>query len=418
MYKAYKQRLKLPNEQKTFIINLMYKSRNLYNEALYNVRQHFFKTNKYLSYNNNYQLLKNSDNYKTISSTQAQAVIRKVDEAMKAFFGSLKANVKKVRLPKYLKKDKLYPLFDRMVYKPNDNNYIMPRSNFIKAVNNDIKEINDKLLKYTNELELTEFYLNIKTPKCITNEEIKEITIKPVFNGKYIEVVYVYKDLFQTNNYKGTHTMGIDFGYKNLATCATTNNKPLIIDGNKLKSYNQMYHKTISKLASTRPNQEVLTNKMIKLIDKRNRRMTYGINKAARLIIDHAIDSNVGVIIIGYNDNFKDESLSKSYNQWTKSIPLARLRDRIIYLASLSNIETKVINEAYTSVSSYIDKDLLVKSEFSGKRVKRGLYKSGNGSLINADLNAALNILRKGNPDAIWIGDSGLNTPKRTYLFN
>ena len=150
MYKAYKQRLKLPNEQKTFIINLMYKSRNLYNEALYNVRQHFFKTNKYLSYNNNYQLLKNSDNYKTISSTQAQAVIRKVDEAMKAFFGSLKANVKKVRLPKYLKKDKLYPFFDRMVYKPNDNNYIMPRSNFIKAVNNDIKEINDKLLKYTN----------------------------------------------------------------------------------------------------------------------------------------------------------------------------------------------------------------------------------------------------------------------------
>ena len=157
---------------------------------------------------------------------------------------------------------------------------------------------------------------------------------------------------------------------------------------------------------------------MIQVIDKRNRRMTYGINKAARLIINHAVINDIGTIIIGYNDNFKDENLSKKYNQWTKTIPIARLRDRIIYLAKEYNIETKVINEAYTSIASYIDKDLLTKSEFSGKRIKRGLYQSKSGHLINADINAALNIIRKGNPEALWIGNSGLNTPKRTYLFN
>jgi len=211
--------------------------------------------------------------------------------------------------------------------------------------------------------------------------------------------------------------MGIDFGYNNLAFCSVTNNSHLLVDGKRLKSMNQFYHKQIAKLASKRANQNVLTKMMIKKMDKRNQQMDYGIKKAARLIINHALDNSVGYIIIGYNDNFKDESLSKVYNQWTKSIPIAKLRDRILYLAQQENIETKVINEAYTSKASYLDKDLLVKSEFSGQRIKRGLYKTKKGILINADQNASLNMIQKGNPNAVWIGDKGVNTPKRTYLF-
>ena len=105
-----------------------------------------------------------------------------------------------------------------------------------------------------------------------------------------------------------------------------------------------------------------------------------------------------------------------------RSIPLAKLRDRISYLAKSLDIEVSIINEAYTSKASYIDNDVIPeldykKHKFSGKRVKRGLYKSNKGFKINADLNAALNILRKGNPDAERIGNRGWNTPKRTYLF-
>ncbi len=108
----------------------------------------------------------------------------------------------------------------------------------------------------------------------------------------------------------------------------------------------------------------------------------------------------------------------------SRSIPIARLRDRIVYLATRYDIETSIVNEAYTSKSSYIDRDKLLnleddikKTSFNGKRIKRGLYVSKTGICINADLNAALNILRKGKPDALWIGSKGLNTPQRTYLF-
>jgi transposase len=115
---------------------LMHTAKNLYNEALNNVRQHYFETNSYLNYSENYKLLsRNSDNYRILNTQQAQAIIRKVDEAMKAFFGSLRSKANnKVRLPRYLEKDGYYSIVDRMVYKPNEEYYVLPRSNFIKRV--------------------------------------------------------------------------------------------------------------------------------------------------------------------------------------------------------------------------------------------------------------------------------------------
>ena len=419
-YKALKSRLYLEDYQHQFLVSLMRASKSLYNQALYNVRQHFLKTNEYLSYNDNYKFLKDSEHYLYLSSTQAQMVIRKADEAMKGFFGSLKAKLKhKVSLPRYLKKDALYPLYDRMVYKPNQTIYTLPRSNFIKKVSKELEIADQKIIKHTNILpHIDSLYIDIQTPECIQHTNIKEITIKPLFDGRYIEVVYVYevKPVKQETSIK-TETMGIDFGYNNLAFCSVTNNEHLLLDGKRLKSMNQFYHKRIAKLASIRPNQNVLTKQMIKLMDKRNHQMTYGIYKAAKLIVDFAIKQQVKDIIIGYNDNFKDERLSDTYNQWTRSIPMARLRDRIIYLAEQVGIETKVINEAYTSKASYLDQDKPSKGAFSGIRVKRGLYRSKEGVCINADQNASLNMIQKGNPNALWIGNKGVNTPKRTFLF-
>ena len=419
-YKALKTRLYLNSNQHQFLLSLMRASRSLYNQALYNVRQHFIKTNGYLSFYDNCKLLKKSEHYRYLSTTQGQMVIRKGDEAMKAFFGSLKSKVNQtIRLPRYLKKDTYYPIFDRMVYKPNNEIYTLPRSNFIKKISKELEKDSKQIHKHTSELNhLSDLSLDIQTPECIQNKPIKEITIKSYYDGKYIEVVYVYLDetpKIETSHH--TETMGIDFGYNNLAFCSTTNNVHLLIDGKRLKSMNQFYHKRIAKLASIRPNQNVLTKQMIRLMDKRNHQMDYGIYKAAKLIMSHAVKNKVKQIIIGYNDTFKDERLSDTYNQWTKSIPIARLRDRIIYLAEQLGIETKVINEAYTSKASYMDQDEFVKGDFSGTRIKRGLYRSKKGTLINADQNASLNMIRKGNPDALWIGTKGVNTPKRTNLF-
>jgi len=135
-YKAIKSKLYLTKNQRTFLLMLMHTAKNLYNEALNNVRQHYFETNSYLNYSENYKLLsRNSDNYRILNTQQAQAIIRKVDEAMKAFFGSLRSKANnKVRLPRYLEKDGYYSIVDRMVYKPNEEYYVLPRSNFIKRV--------------------------------------------------------------------------------------------------------------------------------------------------------------------------------------------------------------------------------------------------------------------------------------------
>lgn len=451
-YKTIKTRLYLSKSDQLFIKILFRASKSLYNQALYNVRQHFFETGLHLHYEENYHLLKKSEHYKILNSSMAQAVIKKVDEAMKAFFGSLKSNKDQlVRLPRYLSKYGYYPLIDRMVYKPHNKYYVLPRSNFIKHTSK-LFHLHKKEQQILDSLAfsniLTELHITIETPKCILQKPIKEITIKPKFDGQYIEVIHTYieeegkKDNTMNNK---TETMGIDIGYDNLAMCAVTNGNHLLLDGRRLKSFNQWYHKRMAYLQSTRtiPKSRVdsiqsrhdekeikrskkvvlpYTKNMMALEVKRNNQMNYGINKAARLILNHALENNVGEIVIGWNTNFKDKDLGKKTNQWFKSIPLARLRDRINYLCEDNNIKCTIITEEYTSKASYLDNDEIPSrfsstSSFSGKRTKRGLYISKEGIKINADLNAALNILRKGKPDAKKLGVSGVNTPKRTLLF-
>jgi hypothetical protein len=184
-YKALKSRLYLDPDQHQFLLSLMRASKSLYNQALYNVRQHFIKTNQYLSYNDNYLLLKDSEHYRYLSTTQGQMVIRKADEAVKSFFGSLKAKLKhKISLPRYLKKDALYPLYDRMIYKPKQSIYTVPRSNFIKKVSKELELADQRITKLTNALNhIDSLYLDIQTPECIQHTNIKEITIKPLFDG-------------------------------------------------------------------------------------------------------------------------------------------------------------------------------------------------------------------------------------------
>ena len=252
-YKALKTRLHLTLEQLRCLRFLMRESKSLYNQALYNVRQHFFQTKQQLTFEDNYQLLKDSEHYHVLNSSQAQMVLRKVDEAMKAFFGSLSSKVKqKVRLPHYLKKDAYYPLFDRMVYKPKQETYTLPRSNFIKRISHELEMGSEKVRKITEELsEIESLCLDIKTPPCIQTKPIKEITIRPLYDGRSMEVIYVYEE--ETTIKESTlrnETMGIDFGYNNLAFCSVTNNEHLLIDGKRLKSMNQHYHKQIAKLAS------------------------------------------------------------------------------------------------------------------------------------------------------------------------
>ncbi|MCK7484792.1 MAG: hypothetical protein MZU97_04055 [Bacillus subtilis] len=173
--------------------------------------------------------MKESEHYHVLNSSQAQMVLRKVDEAMKAFFGSLKSTVKqKVPVTSLSrKKDAYYPLFDRMVYKPKQETYTLPRSNFIKRISHELEMCSEKVRKITEDLnEIESLFLDIETPPCIQTKPIKEITIRPCYDGRYMEVIYVYQE--EAKKPEPTlkkETMGIDFGYNNLAFCSVTNNE-------------------------------------------------------------------------------------------------------------------------------------------------------------------------------------------------
>lgn len=135
MYKSIKAKLYLTKNEKQFLLHQMHIAKNLYNEALYNVRQYFYTGNYLTFFDNQFKLSRESDNYRLINTSLAYSVIMKVDEAMKAFFGSLRSKkTKKVRLPRYLDKHGHYSLIDRMVYKPNNEYYVYPRANFIKSI--------------------------------------------------------------------------------------------------------------------------------------------------------------------------------------------------------------------------------------------------------------------------------------------
>jgi len=413
MYLSMKSKLYVNKEEKYYLNQLTRASKNLYNAALYNVRQHFFKENNHLSYVDNVKLLKHSINYKLLPTVHAQSTIRKVDEAMKAFFGSLKRGIKTSKLPRYLKRDGYYPLIDRMVYKPNKQSYSLPVSKRIQQLS--FNGLDDALINNLQTIHKPK--LVIKTPSPIHHKNIKEITIKPSVDGKDFYIHYVYldtKEVLQVASDQ-TNVMGIDFGYNNLAFCATRNDH-LLLDGKYIKSLNQWYHKRLAALASKRPNQNIITKQMKLLTQKRNHQMMYCMYKSAKLIIAFSLKHHINHIMMGYNKGFKDINLSKRYNQMARSIPIVKLKDRIAHLAKKHGIKVDIINESYTSKASFMDKEPLKPYDFSGTRIRRGLFKTKTGHTLNADLNAALNIIRKCNPE-FEVGTRGLNTPKRTHLY-
>ena len=87
----------------------------------------------------------------------------------------------------------------------------------------------------------------------------------------------------------------------------------------------------------------------------------------------------------------------------------------IEYKSELHGIEVEQVKESYTSKCSALDLEPISKKEdnnYLGRRIHRGLFRTGEGILINADVNASLNILRNA------IGDKFLINNKKPYLDN
>ena len=414
MYLTLKQQVKhLSKKEFRNLKYLCHIAKNLTNQAIYNVRQYYFNEKKYLSYNENYKMLKNSENYKKLNSNMAQQILKEVDGSFKSFFGLLKLakngqyDNKKIKLPKYLAKDGFTTLVIGFI-RLKDDTLTVPYSNSFRKMHKEI---------------------TIKLPPVLKGRKIKEIRIIPKQHFRYFEIQYTYEVEEVQRELNKENALEIDLGIDNLCTCVTNTGASFIIDGRKLKSINQYYNKINAKLQSVKNKQKIkkTTLRQKRIARKRNNRINDYISKVARIIVSYCLNNDIGKIVLGYNEDFqRNSNMGSTNNQNFVNIPYGKLRDKLVYLCELYGIEFRLQEESYTSKASFFDKDEIPiydkeniqKYIFSGKRIKRGLYQTSKGKLINADCNGALNILRKSKVvDLSVLYNRGeLDTPERIRI--
>ena len=415
MYLVIKQQVKhLTKEEYNILRELCRIAKNLTNQAIYNIRQHYFQEKQYLRYEANYHELKHLENYKLLNSNMAQQTLKNVDQMFKSFFALIKMvkqgkyNFRHIHLPKYLPKNGYANLIIGQV-RIKDNILTIPLSNTFKK-------------KYNNKIE-------IKIPQVLEDKKIKEIQIIPKFNARFFEIQYTYEIEEENINLNTNNALAIDLGVNNLCTCVTNTGKSFIIDGRKLKSINQFFNKYNAKLQSIKDKQNIKrqTKQQYLISRKRKNRVNDYINKTCRYIINYCLTHDIGTLVIGYNQSFQNKTnLGKRNNQIFTHLPFGRIREKLEYLCKRYNINYILQEESYTSKASFFDNDVLPiynadnpqTYEFSGKRVKRGLYQTKNDYRFNADCNGALNILRKSKAvDLTVLCHRGeLDTPKRIRI--
>jgi len=237
-------------------------------------------------------------------------------------------------------------------------------------------------------------------PSNLEFKKIREYRILPRNGAFYLELVYKV-DAVQVD-VDAANVLGIDPGLNNWLTCVSNVGTSFAVDGLHLKSLNQWYNKRVSVLKENK-SQGFWSKQLAGITEKRNRQVRDAVNKAARIVVNHCVENRIGTVVFGWNKGQKQSiNLGKKTNQKFVQIPTGRLKDRIAQLCEQYGIQFVETEESYTSKASFLDLDELptfgAKPEGwkeSGKRVKRGLYRSKDGFKINADCNGAANILRK-----------------------
>jgi putative transposase len=344
-------------------------SKNLYNSGLYATRQHYFEHKKFLNYvnlNNVFVKQKQQDYYK-LPAKVSQQTLKMVEQNFKSFFGSLKSEkTKKVKIPKYLDKN----------------------SSFLTIWTNQAVS-----LKKKGYLKLSGTDVYIKTDI----NHINQVRVVPRNNQLVVEILYEVreKELKRDN---GKYS-SIDLGINNLATLSGNTTKPFIINGKPLKSINQYYNKKKSEIQGKLEaiNKTKKSKKLNKLTNKRNNKINDYLHKSSKIIINHLVSKDISTLVVGYNQHWKQEiNIGKKNNQNFVSIPYLKLLNMLEYKCKREGINFVKNEESYTSKCSFIDGEEIKKhTKYLGKRIKRGLFESQSGKLINADLNGSLNILKK-----------------------
>lgn len=323
----------------------------------------------------------------------SQQILKEVDGSFKSFFGLLKL----AKQGKYAFQDCKLP-------------HYLPKNGYTTLVIGFVRLSGNKLiLPFSNSFKKTHKPVTITIPPVLLDKKVNEIRIIPKANARFFEIQYIYEAECVQRNLNTNHALALDLGVNNLVTAVSSNGRSFIIDGRKLKSINQWFNKENARLQSVKDKQHYgkkPTNRQKAIANDRNNKVNDYMNKVARKVIDYCISHDIGTLVVGYNETFqRGTNLGRQNNQNFVNIPYGRLRDKLEYLCELNGIAFVKQEESYTSKSSFWDKDELPvynadnpkTYRFSGNRVHRGLYKTASGRTFNADVNGALNILRKSN---------------------
>lgn len=367
------------------IDRVAFASKNLYNAALYEMRQAYIHQGYRIYFKELYHFMKSHEAYHALPAKVAQQVLRLLDknwtsyvEAVKAWNEDPSQFLGHPKLPKYKDKQK-------------GRNILVFT---VQAVSK--RGLTQGIVQPSGvPIEIQTQHTNIN-----------QVRIVPRGGYYVVEVVYTQEE--KQADVDPLLYAGIDIGINNLATLASNKSGfvPRLVNGRPAKSMNQFYNKQRADLQSRLQKEQFTSSHLERFTTKRTRKIDHYLHTASKQIVDLLVSEGIGTLVIGKNVNWKQEvNIGKRNNQNFVNIPHARFIDMLAYKAQLVGIAVVVTEESYTSKCSFLDNERIGKHEvYVGKRVKRGLFRSASGKQYNADVNGAYNIIRKVAPDAFGKG--------------
>jgi IS605 OrfB family transposase len=386
---------------------LSHKCKNLYNTALYTIRNHFETNGSYLSESQLFQSIKSHQTYKELHSDNAQLTLRTLRQNFTSFFKLLKRKQQgsyneDVKIPHYL---------------PKDGHFV---TQFIKR---QLKREGDELrlsLGRRGKQSMGTQFIWVTIPPNIRTKIITMVRIVPKFRGEYFEIEFVYNPKLTYPELDINHYLSIDLGLDNFATTVTTKETAFILEGRGIKSYNQWWNKQKAELQTTYDKNGIKWGYRMKNLQiKRYNVFRNYVSHSIHHIVNHCLEHQIGNIVVGNWKNMKRGlRMRKKTSQSFQQIPYATFKKRLESKCGMYGISIFFVDESYTS-QTCCRCGIVRKTN----RVKRGLYHCRSCKIKrNADINGAINIMKKVVPKDLikhiqW--DSGeIISPERVKLVN
>ena len=360
--------------------NLCFLAKNMYNLCNYTIRQEFFTTKTIKKYGDLNKELKHTEAFMELGSNAAQMVTKSLCKSWKSFLVAVKDYTEHPE--KYFTKPKI------PAYKKKDGRFICTLTNMQTHIKDGYLYFAFKRMKDYNNLIRTK----------VTGHHLSTRIVPK--GGCYI-IEIVYEDEMQANNQLDVNRIAsIDLGVNNFVTMVNNiGEKSIVINGKGIKSYNQYWNKKVSKLRSIAKtvNGSDWTKQMERLTDKRYFKMENFMHCVSKWIVEYCVKHNIGTLVIGKNDGWKQKSdMTKINNQTFVQIPYESFIQKLEYKCEDAGIKLIKTEESYTSGTSFLDDELPIKENYDkSRRVHRGLFTSNKGEYINADVNGAFQIMRK-----------------------